>query len=59
MFILSIVKETWEGLILKVKPSGLLMKWIRWRGVGGNRRDVKDDFALRNWMDSAVIYWDD
>lgn len=27
-------------------------------GGGGNRRDVKGDFALRNWMDSAVIYWD-
>lgn len=32
------------------------------KGVGhgdgvGNRRDTKDDFALRNWLDSAIIYW--
>lgn len=35
------------------------MNWIGWRvGWGGNRRDMEDKFALRNWMDSAVIYWD-
>lgn len=27
-------------------------------GRGRNRRDMKEDFALKNWMDSAVIYWD-
>lgn len=27
-------------------------------GRGRNRRDKKEGFALKNWMDSAVIYWD-